>query len=131
MDQQNGISLAPKKMSPTSNPLENSTTDQHTAIKSKILNAIDKRRKNKTRADLNAITDHILRTEASNLDQDFIEMMISELTNRNQIENRRTPQGLDSFQRTLSISPEEEEVLRSPVHRKCNYIFPQFMEIVS
>ena len=56
-------------------------------------------------------------------------MMISELTNQNQIENRRTPQGLDSFQRTLSISPEQEEVLRSPVHEKCNYIFPQFMEI--
>ena len=97
LDQQNDISLAPEKMSPTSNTLENSSTDQHSAIKSKILNAIDKIRKNKKRADLNAITDHILRTEASNLDQDFIEMMISELTNRNQIENRRTPQGFDSF----------------------------------
>ena len=31
--------------------------------------------------------------------------MISELTNRNLIENRRTPQGLDSFRRILSISP--------------------------
>ena len=91
LDQQNDISLAPEKMSPTSNTLENSSTDQHSAIKSKILNAIDKIRKNKKRADLNAITDHILRTEASNLDQDFIEMMISELTNRNPIENRRTP----------------------------------------
>ena len=78
LDQQNDISLAPEKKSPTSN-------DQHSAIKSKILNAIDKIRKNKKRADLNAITDHILRTEASNLDQDFIEMMISELTNLNQI----------------------------------------------
>ena len=80
LDQQNDISLAPEKMSPTSNTLENSSTDQHSAIKSKILNAIDKIRKNKKRADLNAITDHILRTEASNLDQDFIEMMITELT---------------------------------------------------
>ena len=58
-------------------------------------------------------------------------MMISELTNRNQIENRRTPQGLDSFRRTLSISPEQEEVLRSPVHENCNYISPQIMEIDS
>ena len=88
LDQQNDISLAPEKMSPTSNTLENSSTDQHSAIKSKILNAIDKIRKNKKRADLNAITDHILKTEASNLDQDF-EMMISELTNRNLIEIRR------------------------------------------
>ena len=124
LDQQNDISLAPEKISPTSNTLENSSTDQHSAIKSKILNAIDKIRKNKKRADLNAITDHILRTEASNLDQDFIEMMISELTNRNQIEHRRTPQGLDSFRWTLSISPQQEEVLRSPVQGKCNYIPP-------
>ena len=131
LDQQNDISLAPKKQSPTSNTLENSSTDQHSAIKLKILNAIDKIRKNKKRADLNAITDHILRTEASNLDQDFIEMMFSELTKQNQIENRRTPRGLDSFRRTLSISP-EQEVLRSHVHEKCNYISPpQILEIDS
>ena len=58
-------------------------------------------------------------------------MMISEFANRNQIENRRTPEGLDSFRRTLPISPDQEEVLRSPVHEKCNYISPQFMEIDS
>ena len=40
---------------------------------------------------------NLVLVKVSNLDQDFIEMMISELTNRNQIENRRTPQGLDSF----------------------------------
>ena len=73
---------------------------------------------------LNAVADHILKTETSNLDQDFIELMISELTNRNQIENRRTPQGLDSFRRTLSISPKKGELFRSPVHEKCNYISP-------
>ena len=118
-------------MSLTSDTLENSSTDQHSAIKSKILNAIDKTRKNKKCVDLNAVADHILKTEASNLDQDFIELMISELTNRNQIENRRTPQGLDSFRRTLSISPKKEELFRSPVHEKCNYISPQFMKIDS
>ena len=71
-DQQNDISLTQEKMSLTSNTLENSSTDQHSAIKVKILNAIDKIRKNKKRADLNAITDHALKTEASNLDQVFI-----------------------------------------------------------
>ena len=65
MDQQNDISVAPEKMNPTSNTLENSSTYQHSAIKSKILNAIDKIRKNKKRADLDPITDHILRTEVS------------------------------------------------------------------
>ena len=55
-------------------------------------------------------------------------MMISELSKRNQIENRRTPQGLVSFRRTLSLSSEQEEVLCSPVHEKCNFISLQFME---
>ena len=121
--QHNDISLAPEKMSFSPETLENSSTDQHSAIKSKILIAIGKIRKIKKRADLNAITDHILITEASNLDQDFLEMMISELINVNQIENRRAPQGIDSFWRTLSISPEQQEGLRSPVHEKCNNIF--------
>ena len=67
-DQQNDISLAPEKTSLTSDTLVNSSTDQHSTIKSKILNAIDKIRKNKKRADLNAITNHVLKTEASNLD---------------------------------------------------------------
>ena len=57
LNQQNVISLAPEKMSLTSGTLENSSTDQHSTIKSKMLNAIDKI-KNKKRADLNAITDH-------------------------------------------------------------------------
>ena len=92
---------------------------------------IDKIRKNKKYSDLKAITGYILKTEASNLDQDFIETMISELTNRNLIENRMTPQGLDSFRRILSISLEQEEVLHSHVHEKCNYISRQSMEIDS
>ena len=58
-------------------------------------------------------------------------MMISELTDCNLIKNRRTPHGLDSFWRILSISPEQEEVLRSPVQGKCNYISRQSMEIDS
>ena len=124
-------SLAPEKMGLTSDTLENSSTDQHSAIKSKILNLIDKIRKNKKRADLNVVTDYILKTGETNLDQDFIETMISELTNRNLIENRRTPQGLDSFGRILSISLEQEEVLLSPVNEKCNYISRQSMEIDS
>ena len=57
LNQQNVISLAPEKMSLTSGTLENSSTDQHSTIKSKMLNAIDKI-KNKKRADLNAITEH-------------------------------------------------------------------------
>ena len=126
--QQNDINLAPERMSLTSETLDNSSTDQHSSIKSKILNFIDEIRKNKKRADLNAITEHILKTEASNLDQDFIDTMISELTNQNLIENRRTPQGLDSFRRAVSISPEQEEVQSSLVYGRCNNISSQPIE---
>ena len=51
--------------------------------------------------------------------------MISELTNQNLIENRRSPQGLDSFWRVLSISPEQEEVHSSLVYGTCNNISSQ------
>ena len=54
------------------------STDQHLAIKSNILNSIDKIKKNKKCADLNVITEHILKIEPSNFDQDFIETMISD-----------------------------------------------------
>ena len=56
LDQQNEISLAPEKMGLKSDTQESSSTDQHSTIKSKILNTIGKIRKNKKRADLNVIT---------------------------------------------------------------------------
>ena len=64
LDKQNGISLAPKKkkkkkMGLISDTLDNSSTGQHSVIKSKILKFIDKIRKNKKPADLNANTDYI------------------------------------------------------------------------
>ena len=55
LDQQNDISLAPEKLSLKPDTLENSSTDQHSAIKSKILNVIDKIRKNKKRVNLNEL----------------------------------------------------------------------------
>ena len=77
LDQQNDISVAPEKINLTSDTLENFSTDHHSAIKSKILNSIDKIRKNKRRSDVNAITKQILKIQASNLDQHFIETIIS------------------------------------------------------
>ena len=52
--------------------------------------------------------------------------MISEL-NQNLIENRKTPQDLDSF-RVLSISREQEEVHSSLVYGRCNNISSQPIE---
>ena len=42
LDQQNEISLAPEKMGLKSDTLESFSADQHSAIKSKILNTIGK-----------------------------------------------------------------------------------------
>ena len=52
--------------------------------------------------------------------------MISEL-NQNLIENKKTPQGLDSF-RVLSISREQGEVHSSLVYGRCNNISSQPIE---
>ena len=95
------------------------------------MNSIDKITKNKKCAEIKVITENILKQEASNLDQYFIETMISELTNQNLIANRKTPQGLDFFWRYLSISPEQEEVLSSRVYGRCNNISSQPIEIDS
>ena len=65
------FALHQKKCTLTSDILDNSSTDQYSAIKSKILNSIDKIN-NKKRADLNAITDYILKTKASNLDKTLL-----------------------------------------------------------
>ena len=58
LDQQNVVSLAPEKMSLTPKTLDNSSTDQHSVIKSRILNSTDKIRKDKKRTDLNATAKH-------------------------------------------------------------------------
>ena len=57
--------------------------------------------------------------------------MISELSDQNLIKSRRTPQGLDSFRRVLSISPEQEEVLRSFLYGRYNKISSQSIKIDS
>ena len=83
-------------MSLTLETLDNSSTDQHSAIKSKILNCIDKRRQNKKRADLNAITKHIIKTKASNLDQGY-QTIISELLTKIQLKTEGLQKALTPF----------------------------------
>ena len=83
-------------MSLTLETLDNSSTDQHSAIKPKILNCIDKRRQNKKRADLNAITKHIIKTKASNLDQGY-QTIISELLTKIQLKTEGLQKALTPF----------------------------------
>ena len=60
--------------------------------------------------------------------RDFSETMISGLTGRNQIENRRTPQGLDSSHGILSISQEQEKLPHNAVYGKCNSTISKSIE---
>ena len=65
---------------------------------------------------------------ASNLDEDFIKILTSELRNLNQIENRRISQGLDCFRRVLSISQEQENILHNHMYQKCINITSKSVE---
>ena len=66
-------------------------------FKSYILAAIDEIRQKKRRPDIDAIYEHILKSEAANADKNLIEMTIDEPTKQNVIINKKTCHGLDSF----------------------------------
>ena len=78
---------------------ENSQDDHITTLfKDKILKAIIEIRTNsKKRPDLNSIYNYVIKSEASNVDIDFIESVMVELINDNKITNKKTVTGLDSF----------------------------------
>ena len=58
--------------------------------------------------DLNTIYVYLSKTEASNADKQLIETILGNLTETNVIVNKKTPKGLDSFQKL--------EVADVPVH---------------
>ena len=66
-------------------------------FKEKVLVAIKDIRDTKRRPDLPSIYNQVIKTEASNADEDFIESIIVELINENKIYNKKTRTGLDSF----------------------------------
>ena len=74
----------------------------------KILNAIDQIKQKKKGADLNAIHEYLSKIEASNAKKQLIKTILGNLIETNIIVNRKTPKGLDSFQKL--------EVVEAPVH---------------
>ena len=74
---------------------ENSQDDHITTLfKDKILKAIIEIRTNsKKRPDLNSIYNYVIKSEASNVDMDFIESVMVELINNNKITNKKTVTG--------------------------------------
>ena len=66
-------------------------------LKPKILDAIDQIRQRKKRPDTDSIYDFIARTCATNINKELIEVVIEELIAQNDVFNKKTAQGQDSF----------------------------------
>ena len=77
---------------------DNDNNDTFLLFKPKVvLNAIKFIRYRKKRADLEAIFDHLTKTEASNADKELAENLLSQLVNCKLIINKKTHTDLDSF----------------------------------
>ena len=66
-------------------------------FKPKILKAIDQI-KQKKRPDIKAIYEYLSKIEASNAEKNLFETILGNLIETNILVNRKTPEGLDSFQ---------------------------------
>ena len=72
-----------------------STTFSH--FKSKTLAKKDEIRENKRSPDIDALYEHIMKSEALNADKNLIETIIAELTKQDVIIDKKTYHGLGSF----------------------------------
>ena len=79
------------------------SNDTFLLSKPKILYAIKFMRDRKKRADLEAIFDHLTKTEASNAVRELVENLLSQLVNCKQIISKKTYNGLDSFRLTTEL----------------------------
>ena len=66
-------------------------------LKPKILDAIDQIRQRKKHPDADSIYDFIARTGATNINRELVEVVIEELIAKNDVFNKKTAQGQDSF----------------------------------
>ena len=80
------------------------------AFREKVIQAIDKLRKNHKRPDIDSILDWVMKTEASNVDRDLIESIIVELMNDKIIVNKKTTKGCDSFFKSDHIFSKNEDI---------------------
>ena len=91
-------------------------------FKSKILAAIDEIRQEKRRPDIEAIYEHIMKSEPSNGDKNLIETIIAELTKQNVFINKKTCRGLDSFHKSSIAKQSIEFTVIKPSPSKSNKI---------
>ena len=93
------INIAFQKLAITSNGGDHfkSPATIFSHLESKILAAVDEVREKKRCPDIDAMYEHITKSEAANADKNLIETTIAELTKQNVIINKKTCHGLDFF----------------------------------
>ena len=119
----NEISIALEKLSiwsdkSTSNDapnkdFENLSNNTIDIFKPTIISAIETIRGKSNRQDIVAIYRHISKSEALNVDRDFIASVLNDLENQNVIFNKPTTQGLDSYfivTLTDKIDPKKHQI---------------------
>ena len=93
------ISIAYEKLAITSNGGDHEETPRtiFLHIKSKILALMGEIREKKTSLDIDAMSEDIMKSEASNVDKNLIETIIAELTKQKVIAYQKTCHELDPF----------------------------------
>ena len=95
------------------NKNESVTSDKLFLFKPKILQAIEYIREKRKRPDTNAIYEHLKKTEASNIDKETIDNIISELINQKILENKKSTYG-DSFRLITGKEKDTLDEITSP-----------------
>ena len=95
------------------NKNESITSDELFLFKLKILQAIEYIREKRKRPDTNAIYEHLKKTEASNIDKETIDNIISELINQKILENKKSTYG-DSFRLITGKEKDTLDEITSP-----------------
>ena len=85
---------------------DNDSNDTFLLFEPKILNAIKFIRDRKKCANLEAIFDHLTKTEASDTDKELVESLLSQVVNCKLIISKKAHTGLDSFRLTTELQSE-------------------------
>ena len=89
-------------------------------FKSKILAAIEEITEKKRRPAIDAIYEHIMKSEASNAGKNLIEMIIAELTKENVIVDKKTFHGLNFFYKSSTAKQSTDFTITKPSPPKSN-----------
>ena len=89
-------------------------------FKSKILAAIEEITEKKRRPAIDAIYEHIMKSEASNAGKNLIEMIIAELTKENVIVDKKTFHELNFFYKSSTAKQSTDFTITKPSPPKSN-----------